>query len=251
MKVTLKHIAATASLCIMLAGFAVLHSCVGKENSRKLCESLEVRIEGDLEFVSEQDIKGYMDKHYGCYIGAPLDSLNLGYIESLLKQKQVVKGCEAWVTNDGVLHVSIQQREPALRFDRNGTGFYIDREGSVIPLHPSYTAPVPVITGNIPPLEKGDCTEWELGVIGLTDFISSSKQWKDRVEEISVNGSGDLVLKLQEGKERFIFGEPDGLKEKFGKMEKYFSHIAPSKEEGYYKRVNLKYNKQIICRKDI
>ena len=252
MTASVQYIAAAASVVLMLAGFALLHSCVGKENSRRLCQALDVRIEGDMQFVTEDDVRGYMDHHYGCYIGAPLDSIDLGHIENLLKQKNVVKGCEAWVTRDGTLHVSIRQREPALRFDRGaGKGFYIDREGFIIPLHPSYTAPVPVVEGNIPALEQGENAEWGEGVLGLTDFIAGSKQWKDRVEKISVNAAGDLELRLKESKERFILGAPDDIQAKFGKMEKYYGYIVPAKGEGYYKSVNLKYNKQIICRKDI
>lgn len=246
-----KYLAATASICLMLAGFVLLHGCVEKANSRRLCESLDVRIEGDLEFVTQDDIRGYLDKRYGCYIGAPLDSVNLGYIENLLLQKSVVKGCEAWTTRDGVLHVSIRQREPALRFDRGDSGFYIDREGYVIPLHPSYTAPVPVVYGNIPPLDKGKDNAWGAEVLGVVDFITGSKVWKDRVEKISVNAAGDLEIRLKDGKERYILGAPDAPKEKFDKIQKYFAYIVPEKGEGYYKSVNLKYNKQIICRKDI
>jgi len=246
-----KYLAATASIFMMLAGFVILHGCVEKANSRRLCDSLDVRIEGDLEFVTQDDIRGYLDKRYGCYIGAPLDSINLGYIEDLLKKKSVVKGCEAWTTRDGVLHVSIRQREPALRFDRGGSGFYIDREGSVIPLHPSYTAPVPVVEDNIPPLEKGEKAEWSTGVLALVDFIGTSKAWKERVKKISVNAAGDLEIRLRDGKERYILGAPDAPRDKFDRIQKYFTYIVPEKGEGYYKSVNLKYNNQIICRKDI
>ncbi|MBO4476551.1 MAG: hypothetical protein J5737_07515 [Bacteroidales bacterium] len=246
-----KYAAGAASICLMLAGLILLHGCVAKAGSRKLCQSLDVRIKGDLEFVTADDIQGYLDKRYGCYIGAPLDSIDLGHIESLLKEKNVVKECEAWVTRDGVLHVSVGQREPALRFDRGTGGFYIDREGFVIPLHRSYTAPVPVVEGNIPPLEKGESAEWGTSVLGLVDYIQSSKTWQDKVDKISVNASGDLEVRLKDGSERFILGAPDSPKVKFDKIQKYFSYIVPEKGEGYYKSVNLKYNKQIICRKDI
>ncbi len=242
---------AAAGICLMLAGLAILQGSVREAGSKKLCESLDVRIEGDLEFVTTDDIRGYLDRHYGCYIGAPLDSLNLGHIERLLLSKSVVKGCEAWTTRDGVLHVSIRQREPALRLDRGGKGFYIDREGSIIPLHPTYTAPVPLVEGNIPMIENGEKPGWGAGVLELTDFVASSKIWKDRIAKLSVNAAGDLEVRLVDGKERFIIGEPDDIRSKFGKMEKYFSYIVPQKGEGYYKSVNVKYNKQIICRKDI
>ena len=32
------------------------------------------------------------------------------------------------------------------------------------------------------------------------------------------------------------------------RIDRYLGTIAPSKPEGYYKTVNVKYNQQIICR---
>jgi hypothetical protein len=71
------------------------------------------------------------------------------------------------------------------------------------------------------------------------------------VEKISVGAGGEVELKMKEGKERFIIGYPDQIEAKFGKIGKYYSHILPSLDNVQYKSVNLKYNKQIICRKDI
>ncbi|MBR4810006.1 MAG: hypothetical protein IK031_06980 [Bacteroidales bacterium] len=247
----LVHIVWTLLICVMLAGFGILHSCVGRQDSRKLCESLDVQIRGRLEFVSEEDIRGRMDKMYGAYIGAPLDSIDLGRIERLMEEQKAVRKCEAWTTRNGVLHVSIEQREPALRFMGDGRGFYIDREGVTIPLHPSYTAPVPVIEGMVPDMQDEGHAAWAAGVLELTDFISSSKAWKDRVEKISVGKASDIELRLDGCRERFILGAPDGIRDKFDRIGKYFAYIVPAKGEGYYKSVNLKYNHQIICRKDI
>lgn len=255
MKISMRHIVPFAVTCIMLAVFVLLLCVVGTARAHKLCESLDVQLPGNLEFVSEEDVRGYLDRHYGVYIGVKLDSLDLGRMERELLKKKVVKDAQAWTTRDGVLHVSVSQRAPVVRFQRGTEGFYMDREGYVFPLHSSYTADVPVIEGAIPPLESGKVDDWGKGVLDLMNYISGSKVWKDRISKVSVNASGDIELKPAEGKERFIFGTPDALQDKFSRMEKYYTHILPSldstKREGYYKSVNLKYNKQIICRKDI
>ena len=217
MKITRKHIVFAAILALLSAAFALLSGAARVSRSAKLCNALDVQIRESYEFVTPEDIKGFLDKKYGPYIGVRLDSLDLGRIEKMLEEKSVVMDSEAWTTSDGVLHVSVSQRVPAVRFQRGEKGFYMDRTGYVFPLHKSYTAEVPVIEGAVPGIEDG----------------------------------GDLVLKTVDGKERFIIGFPDAIPEKFGKMAKYYSHILPSKGEGYYKSVNLKYNKQIICRKDI
>lgn len=245
------HMLWTALICAMLAGLGILHGCVGKADSRKLCESLDVKVGGKGEFVSEEDIKGLIDKRYGVYIGAPLDSIDLGRIERLVEEQKAVRKCEAWTTRNGILHVSIEQRVPALRFASGDRGFYVDREGVTIPLHPTYTAPVPVIEGTVPDMDDEGSAAWAAAVLEMTDYITSSKLWKDRVEKISVGKDSNLEIRLEGNKERFILGTPDGIRDKFDRISKYFAYIVPEKGEGYYKSVNLKYNHQIICRKDI
>ena len=126
-----------------------------------------------------------------------------------------------------------------------------DRTGYTFPLHSSYTADVPVIEGSLPRLDSTRMAAWSAGLLELSGFVSSSKQWKDRVDKISVDGNGDVTLKTTDGNEKFILGYPDDIRAKLEKINKYYGYIRPSKDEGYYKSVNLKYNKQIICRKDI
>ena len=255
MKDALRHLIPFAIICLMLTIFVMQLLAVGFADSHKLCEKLDVQLPGNLEFVSEEDVRGYLDKNYGVYIGRKLDSLELGKIESLLLKKNVVEDAQAWTTRDGVLHVSVTQRPPAIRFARGDEGFYMDREGNVFPLHPNYTADVPVIEGAIPPLENGENAEWGKNVLKLMDYISQSRVWNGRIDHESVNKNGDIELSPVEGKEKFILGEPRDIESKFERMGKYYTHILPSldsaKREGYYKSVNLKYNKQIICRKDI
>ena len=256
MKPNLRYIVPLGITALMLVVFVLLLTAAGRAGSRKLCEKLDVQLPGKLEFVSEEDVRAYLDSKYGVYIGVKLDSLDLGRIERELLKKNVVKDAQAWTTRDGVLHVSVSQREPVIRFQRGTEGFYMDRDGYVFPLHKTYTADVPVIEGNIPPVDKGKAEDWSKGVIDLMDYIKTSRTWKDRIDKVSVNANGDLELKPVEGNERFILGRPDALADKFSRMEKYYTHILPSldstqRAKGYYKSVNLKYNKQIICRKDI
>ena len=53
----------------------------------------------------------------------------------------------------------------------------------------------------------------------------------------------------RDGNERFIFGSPSGVDDKLARMEKYYKYILPEKGQGYYKTVNVKFDKQIICKK--
>ena len=73
--------------------------------------------------------------------------------------------------------------------------------------------------------------------------------WSEKIAAIQVESSGDLVLKPKEGKEKFIFGPPVRVGEKFGLIETYYQTVEPSKDPGWYKSVDVRFRKQLVCKK--
>lgn len=246
-----------AAFCAMMTLLALNDNM---RRSRIVCKGLEVEFADSLRFVTEDDIIGFLDRQYGSYVGQALDSVDLARIEKVLEGKGAVMDSEAWTTGDGMLHISITQRAPAIRFQKGDLGFYADETGFIFPLHKSFTADVPVIEGNIPvtinpgfkgELESAEEKQWVIDVLGLVRQLGKAKNLKGRFSTVSVNRSGDIVITAAQGGEKIIFGSPVGAVEKFARLEKYYTHILPAKGEGYYKSINVKYNGQIICRKDI
>jgi hypothetical protein len=256
MKTVIKYSLAGALIAALCIGVALLYRNVRQESARIVCGRLDVCFADSLRFVSEEDIRDYLDKRYGPYIGERLDSVQLGRIEDMIESRSAIMRCEAWTTDDGVLHVEITQRAPVLRFQDGEKGFYVDDRGYIFPLHPSYTAPVPVVEGaipvDVPTGFKGEAREekersWIAGVLALNRY-TSSRSWQRRITHIRVRPGGDLLLDLDGRSERFLVGQPDNIPDKFLRIDRYIGTIAPSKPEGYYKIVNVKYNQQIICR---
>jgi len=64
-----------------------------------------------------------------------------------------------------------------------------------------------------------------------------------------VSEGGDLVITPTEGREKFLFGPPVRIAEKFSLMEKYYTTVVPSKEAGYYGTVDVRYSGQLVWRK--
>ena len=114
-----------------------------------------------------------------------------------------------------------------------------------------------VIDGDIPLKAnsgyKGEITDekeraWLEKVIDLVNYMENSRTWKDKIVQITVCDGGELIMVPREGKERFHFGQPDEIQEKFRKMEKYYTAVVPAKGEKEYSVVNLEYDGQIVCR---
>lgn len=222
------------------------------------CNRLDVQFIDDFRFVTDSDVREQLGPSASNYIGRRLDSLNLYKIESRLLEHNAITGANAWLTRDGVLHIEVSQRAPILRFAPNGAlGFYTDENGYVFPLHKDFTADVPVITGSVPinysfgyngEPQHQDERLWLRGIISACAL----KEWKSLVDSCSVAKGGDLLVWSKNGEEEFILGPPREIRSKLHKIEKYYNYIAPRKDVGYYKSINLKYKGQIICRqKDI
>jgi len=244
---------------LLVALYLIAMGGSARQRHEKTCTGLEVEIADSarLSFVLPGDVKGYMAE-YGDFLGQRLDSVDLKKIENLLGERSAIRRCDAYVTEDGKLHVLITQRTPAVRFQHDGNGYYADAEGFLFPLQRNWTSRVPIVDGAVPlDIPRGykgrpateEQRKWLGGVLDLNAKIAKSKQFKDTFSQITVAPNGDLVLIPREGREKFIFGTTREADAKLGRIRDYYLCVAPSKEEGYYGSVNVKYDGQIICKK--
>ena len=259
MKKVLKYV--LIGMCgAALAAILVL-SFIAGTNSRKelVCKGIEIVISDSLQnsFVSEADIRKYIDKEYMGWKGMPLDSIDLVKVEKIIDGRSAVKKSQAFVTRDSMLRVTVTQRKPVVRFQRNDGGFYADSEGYIFPLQSSYASHVQIVDGHIPLaansgykgiIENRKEREWFERMMSVVNHIDRSKVWKDKIVQISVREDGELILVPREGKELFHFGHPVNIADKFARMEKYYTHIVPAKGKQTYKTVDVRFDGQIVCR---
>ena len=253
---TVRYIITIVTVVLVFGAAAV--AVIAGRNSRKplVCKSLDVVIVDSLEndFVNKADVKRFLDKEYGGYIGTVLDSIDLCRIETIIDGRSAVMKSQAFVTKDGTLHIKVTQRKPIVRFQKTDGGFYADAEGYVFPLQSSYASYVQIIDGDIPinmksghkgEIENPEEKIWFDKVMKLVNFIEDSP-WKERIVQIHVGNGGELTLIPREGEEKFIIGQPMNIEDKFARIEKYYTAIAPL--ERNYKTINLIFDGQIVCR---
>jgi cell division protein FtsQ len=258
MKKGLKITLTATAFCLILLVFIAGCGMNGKRLSQLTCAGVKVEFTDDFNFVTAKDVEGYLEKGYGNYIGQRLDSVDLMKVEKVLDSKSAILKAEAYTTPDGYLNIRISQREPVVRFQKGDNGYYADERGFLFPLQSNYSSRVLIVDGNLP-LDvtrgyKGEPKtekerEWLAGVLGLVDYMKKTKIWEENICQITVGDGGDLVLVPREGKEKFLFGQPEDVERKFSLIDRYYTTIRPQKEEGRYSTVNVKYNGQIVCRK--
>lgn len=243
---------------LLLAAVTLASYVMGRKMEKSIvCNNLNVIIKDSTEnnFVHPENIKAYLDREYGTYIGTAADSIDLARIESIIDKKSAVYKSEAYITTDGTLNIALTQRRPIVRFQSPDGGFYADSYGYLFPLQNSYSSHVQIIDGDIPfHISRGEqyeikdvkAREWFDRTINLLNYLENSKLWKGKIVQIHVEKGGELILIPREGKEKFYFGQPVSIEDKMRKMEDYYTHILP--EKGAYSKVDLRFKKQIVCK---
>ena len=245
---------------IVLAGCIVISYLAGVEARKPIiCKGIRIEILDSAEnrFVSVADVRRFIDRSYGQIISEHIDSLDLVKLEHIVDSRSAVRKSQAFVTRDSMLNITVTQRRPVVRFQKKDGGFYADAEGYIFPLQNTYASHVQIVDGNIPlaansgykgsidnPKEK----EWFKSVMNVINYMEGSKVWRDKIVQIHVDEKGELVLIPREGEEKFLFGQPHSIVEKFSKLEKYYTTIIPEKGSSRYSSVDVRFEGQIVCK---
>lgn len=259
MSKTARHLINWISAALLVCGLSLAYFSGVSCRAPLECTGLNVVIKDSMtnKFITKAEVEKYLQKEYGQYTGVLLDSIDLAKVEKIVDARSAVLKSEAYTTRDGKLNISVTQRTPVARFQKKDGGFYADAEGFVFPLQNSYASRVQVIDGDIPlkanvgykgAIEDPKEREWLMKVLNVVNYMENSRLWKDKIVQITVSDGGELLLVPRIGQEVFHFGQPDGIAEKFQKMELYYKHIVPAKGESHYSSVNVEYDGQIVCR---
>ena len=246
-----------AILCVILAALIVAcYVMAGRDYRTKDCGGLYVNVSKDYRFVEDTEVSDLILSKYGDPAGMKACEIDLDQIEELIDAHSAVLKSQVWMGSDNSVHVSVTQRNPIVRFQMGDKGFYLDKTGCIFPLQSNYTASVPILDGNLP-IEIGDGYKGEaktpedrLWVDDVLEMVEVMKGglWEDNISQIRVVNENEIILIPRTGNEKFYFGGPQNAADKFARIEKYYTHIKPSKEKGYYSSVDVRYKGQIICR---
>lgn len=220
------------------------------------CNGVEVRILDSAEsrIVTREDVMNAL-KEAPQAVGLKTSEIDLCGIEDLLGQRGEILNAEVYARNDRIMYVEIRQRHPAMRLCLPDGAVYSDSQGYLFPI--TNPSDVPVVTGaipvSVPDTGKGFAAseqerEWLDSMLRLGKYIDSHDYWRTEVGQIDIEKDGDAVLYLRSSRERFILGNCEHIERKFNRISTYYRTIAPLDTNKRYTCINLKYNKQIVCK---
>ena len=167
--------------------------------------------------------------------------INLKRLELRLAQNNLIKKTEAFLTLDDTLHIKVFPRIPVARV-QGETEFYLDFEGSVIPLSPTYDAKVPIIT-TTPNIDRYQALSSLSIAIANDNFLAS--------HIIEIKDFGDQVyMNIADHDYRLKIKSVDDMQTKFKKYKAFYAAAIDQGIIDDYSEVVLDYSDQIICKRN-
>jgi len=240
----LKRIKPILITLALLAYIIFIFAFVNKKSDALLVTGIDINIIDSLNthFISDSEIRNLILKNHPDIIGKHTTRINKENLEQIINKIPSVKNTEVFTSLRGYLHLEIEQRKPVVRLLK-GKGFYIDEEGRRMPLSSNYTSRVLVVSGHI----KDKTIETDL--MPLVNFITKDEFWSSQINQIYVDSNDEYILIPRVGGQKIEMGKIDNFERKFDKLYALYKDGFSTVGWNKYKKINLKYENQIVCTK--
>lgn len=223
-----------------------------------ICKHIEVQFVGKAEgqyLLSSKDVLNTIYDNDFIIVGKQIGELDYDSIETCLEKLSHVKNATVYSDYKGQLVVKILEPEPLLRFlpNRGYSSFIMDDEGNILPTSKNYSPSIPVITGYVGDLAKGDLNPQRMRFradmyqYGL--FLRDHPFWSAQIQQTNVDEKSDLQLVPRVGYHNIELGKIPNFKKKFSKLKIFYTEGLRYTGWNKYSVIDLRYEGQIVCTK--
>ena len=155
----------------------------------------------------------------------------------------MIEKAEVYATIDGRLKAVVKQKTPIARVYEGSKSYYIDYNGSEMPLSENSTARVPLVTGDVDAVDKEKLCE-VLKYIYNDDFL------RKNITGIEVRKQDGLKMVSRDYNYSILFGRLQNIEKKFNNYKAFFQNAVRDTLIDKYKTINLKFTQQVVCTKN-
>lgn len=232
----------------------LLFTCIGFTSTRqqtRICEQVLVKIDNQHNnfFVDEHDVRTLVGAQgEGALVGRALDKIDLKAAEAQLVLNPYIDEAQVYKEIRGNLVAHVTLAKPIARIV-GAEHRYISDKGALLPFSKRFSPRVMLVSGQGSKvlLQAQNLMEEQPALFALLQFINNDPFWRAQIAELSVDSQGEVTLYQQVGKQYIEFGMPMQIAAKFEKLAIFYDEILPRKGWNHYKKVNLKYENQIVC----
>jgi len=188
-----------------------------------------------------------------------VNALKIRNMEKELLKNPYVKNADVFTGINGELIVNVREKKPLLRiFNKNSKGYYITKEGDILPLSNEYAARVFVVNGyiNIPYVSGFNNINDTIyarthlqGILKLAKLLNENKFLSAQINQVYLNSKNEFELIPEVGKCTVILGSLNNINVKLRNLQAFYKQALLVEGLDKYKSINLKFDGQIVCAK--
>ncbi|WP_323370092.1 cell division protein FtsQ/DivIB [Xanthomarina sp. F2636L] len=219
-----------------------LYAFSSTKNTLRKVSNPVINFKGDNNlFLTHENVSKLLIQNNESVKNKPKETLDLNDLEAALNSNQMVKSAQVYVSVNGLLTVDVEQKRPIARV-RTNASYYIDDQGSYMPLSSNYTARVPLVTGIV---EKNNL----LNVFKVAQKIEEDPFLKKHVIEIQQTEKNTIILKFRQCNFTIQLGTLENLDKKIMNLKAFYNKALKEKSLDDYANVNLQFGSQVVCTK--
>ena len=226
----------------MLALAVFLYAFSSAKNLKRTVTKPNIKFLGEnTPFLTHENVSKLLIQNNEDVTSVPKEILDLNNLESALNSNPMIKHAEVYVAVNGTLTAEIIQKKPIARVNTNAS-YYIDDEGSYMPLSSNYTSRVPLVTGTV---LKNDLNR----VYRIAKMVQEDEFLKTHVVEIHQAKNKDISLRLRQYDFDVLLGKTKELEKKINNLKAFYQKALKDKTLNSYSNVNLRFGNQVVCTK--
>ena len=262
-----KKILLIIAVVLVLGGLICLIVAVRNVRVQTLCKelSINIRYNNSDVFITEKQIADIVEVN-GKLEKQPIESINIAALKKRIEEQPYASQVDVKTSIDGIVRISILQREPIARvFNQDGESYYIDKEGVLVPIMNGTASRLITASGYIGQKyttesrfkladKKSDSAELASNplfkIFKMATYIDKKPFLKAMVEQIFIDNKNEIEIIPKAGDQIILFGDIDRMDEKFTYLRSFYRSAMNTGGWDKYAKINLKYKYQVVCSKN-
>ncbi len=192
-------------------------------------------------FITAENVSKLLIQNQDGTLIKPKEIIDLNELESALNSSPMIKDAQVYMSVDGKITAEIEQKKPIARVSTNAS-YYIDDEGSYMPLSDNYSARVPLVTGFV---YKNNLTN----LYKISKRVQEDEFLLKHVVQIQQNEDQTIDLRFRLHDFIIRLGSLDFLDKKINNLKAFYQKTLKDSTLNSYSLLNLKFDNQVIATK--
>jgi cell division protein FtsQ len=228
---------------IFISGLALgLVAFTNQRFERQETQGIRVHFTGPTtQYVTDSMVNKLLIQKNAPSLSFVISEVDLNTLEKRVKANPFVQDANVYITVDKQIEVVVEQKTPLARVV-NGSPFYLDNRGGIMPLSDLHSARVPLVKGSI----EGEAAET---IVQMLDWIQKDKVLEKSIVAIEYlkNGKFELSTRLYDYK--IEMGDATNMQKKMMNLKSFMVYADKHALHEIYEKINLQYPNQLVCTK--